>query len=284
MTGPENQGAQQHADRDPDNTHVSAPGQIPPPAAPGQFGQPGPGQHLQPGGYPQHGQYPQPGQYQHPGQYQQPPQPGQFPPPGYPQPGYGGPGAYPQSPGYGHPAAGGQGYGQPAPHGQPYQPFVTDPGTAGPTAEQYGHPGGQQQNSQPSTAHAPSSDNPFAAMVKPQGDRKPRVILIAAAVIAVIAIALAVTAFLAPGFALQKKLSQSGLQSGVTKILTSTPPGGYQVQATSLSDVNCPSGQKATKNSTFNCTAKINGSSFTVPITVLNDDGNFQVGRPVAQN
>ncbi|WP_018179304.1 DUF4333 domain-containing protein [Jongsikchunia kroppenstedtii] len=293
----------------PDATQVSSPGHFPPPAAPGQFGQshdpnPGqsgsgqfgappqgsfpqsaPGQYPQPGGYPQPptggfpqpGQYPQPaqhpqpGQYAQPGQYSQPtpygqPASGQFPQPGYTQPAQSGqlsqPG-YPAPSGYAQPGA----YSQP---GQPYQPFVTDPGHAGQAPQQSGQPTG--------------TDGAFSSMVKPAADRKPRMMLIAAAAIAVIAVALAVTAFLAPGFALQKKLSQGGLQDGVTKILTSAPPEGYQVDSKTLSDVNCPSGQKAKKNATFTCTAKINGNSFTVPITVTNSDGNFQVGRPVAEN
>lgn len=194
-----------------------------------------------PANYPQQ----QPGGYGQPTQYGQ--QPGQFGPP---------PGQYGQQPGgqqFGPPQGQQNEYGQPNQYGQPGQP-----GQSG----QYGQPGytvGDQ----------------FSAMTPPKS-RKNLPLFIGAGVVALVAVVLAVTAFLAPGFAVTKVLSQDAAQQGVKTVLET------DYQAKDVQNVKCPKDKEIKKGDSFTCTATVAGANQQVKITFLDDDGKYEVGQPTA--
>ncbi|MFW0794775.1 DUF4333 domain-containing protein [Gordonia sp. CPCC 205515] len=244
----------------PDPQQPSYPGaQYPPPQGGfGSQGQPPQGQPPQGYGRPEHGRQP----YGQPGFGQQPY--------GAPQGSYGAPQGYGtppsgqgyQQPGYDQPAQGypQQGYGQqPQGHGQ--QPA----GAAG--TQQFG-------------AQAPygqyGSDDQFSTMTPKSGKGSRRTLLyIGGIVAALIAAIVLITAFVVPGWA-PKTLDQDALQDGVKKVLTE------DYQATDVSEVSCPSGQKVETGATFTCTATISGQAQTVKVTILDDDGKYEVSRPTA--
>jgi nicotinamide mononucleotide (NMN) deamidase PncC len=90
-------------------------------------------------------------------------------------------------------------------------------------------------------------------------------------VVVVLAV-LAVTAFWKPGFLVTEEFDQQALQAGVTQVLTQD----YGLGATGVS---CPEGQKVEAGTTFTCSANVDGENVEVPVTVLDDQGTYQVGR-----
>ncbi|MCE0762211.1 DUF4333 domain-containing protein [Pseudonocardia kujensis] len=99
-----------------------------------------------------------------------------------------------------------------------------------------------------------------------------RTLIAGAALLAVVLAVLAVTAFWKPGFLVTEEFDQQALQAGVTRILTQD----YGLGATGVS---CPEGQKVEAGSTFSCTANVDGENVEVPVTVLDDQGTYQVAR-----
>ena len=93
-------------------------------------------------------------------------------------------------------------------------------------------------------------------------------------VVALVVVVLAITAFWAPGFAVTTELSRSAAENGVRSVLL------RDYQATDVSAVSCPDGQKVKKGSTFVCSATIAGAQQRVTVTFLDDNGTYQVGRP----
>lgn len=199
------------------------------------------------------GQYGQ-GQYGPPAYGQQPPQygaqPGQAP---WEQRGYGQqPPQYAQQP-YGQ---------QPPQYGQPY----------GQQPPQYGQqPYGQAPYGQPTAQ--PSGQDAFASMA-PSKARRPMLFGVIGGVVALVVVILAITAFWAPGFAVTTELSRSAAENGVRSVLV------RDYQATDVSSVRCPDGQKVEKGSSFRCSATIAGAQQQVTVTFLDDNGTYQVGRP----
>ncbi|MBT0568122.1 DUF4333 domain-containing protein [Williamsia sp. CHRR-6] len=207
------------------------------------------------------------------------------------------PGNYDQSGQYGQPdasGAAGYGYGQGYPQqpqtfgqqgfGTGYTPDYSTTDGSQAVSGQGGYGGYGNQNpygaqqfgvAQPSGFGGPGQDQ-FASMNRPLRDRKPLLISIGAGVVAVIVAVLAVTAFWIPGFAVTKKLSQSAVESGVKSVLTK------DYQATDVTEVSCPSGQKVKKGDTFDCSVTISGAKQKVTVTFLDDDGAYEVGRPSA--
>jgi len=198
-----------------------------------------------------------PGQQPYQGSYGQ--QPG-----GEQQPGWGGP------PQRGQPQQGYPGQQQPGPQ-QPYGA----PGQqayGNPNQPQYGQPGGPSQFGAPGQQFG-QQPSPYG---QPNAPKKSKTPLIAAisGVVVVIIIILLVTAFVAPGFAKTKVLNASSVQDGVQKMLTDT----YKV--TDVSKVSCPAGQEVTNGGTFTCRATIAGKDTDVKVTITDDNGTYQVGRP----
>ncbi|GAA1904698.1 protein of unknown function (DUF4333) [Williamsia serinedens] len=191
------------------------------------------------------------------------------------QPQYGGhPGQAPWGQqGYGQqppPQYGQQPYGQQPPPQYGQQPYGQQP------PPQYGQqpygqqPYGQQPYAQ-SAGSAPGQDA-FASMA-PSKARRPMLFGVIGGVVALVVV-LAITAFWAPGFAVTTELSRSAAENGVRSILV------RDYQATDVSSVQCPDGQKVEKGSSFRCSATIAGAQQQVTVTFLDDNGTYQVGRP----
>jgi len=173
------------------------------------------------------------------------------------------PGQQPYQGSYGQQPGGEQqpGWGGPPQRGQPQQGY---PGQQQPGPQQpYGAPG-QQFGQQPS---------PYGQPNAPKKSKTPLIAAISGVVVLIIIILL-VTAFVAPGFAKTKVLNASSVQDGVQKILTDT----YKV--TDVSKVSCPAGQEVTNGGTFTCRATIAGKDTDVKVTITDDNGTYQVGRP----
>ncbi|MGU3294623.1 DUF4333 domain-containing protein [Williamsia sp. M5A3_1d] len=192
------------------------------------------------------------------------------PPPGAP---YGAPPS--GGPGYGAQGQGGQGYGSQGYGSQGYP----DPNQAqqqnpsAPWNPQYGQ---QPYGAPQQTAPGGQDGDQFTSMNRAPRNRRPIQIAVVGGVVAVVVVVLAITAFVAPGFALTKQLSQSAAESGVKSILEK------DYSATDVSAVSCPSGTDVKKGDTFTCTATVAGAQQKVTVTFLDDDGTYEVGRPSA--
>jgi hypothetical protein len=88
----------------------------------------------------------------------------------------------------------------------------------------------------------------------------------------VLVVAAAVVLFVTPGYLTTRNFDQGALNQGVARILQQD----YKLGAT---DVNCPSGVEVTAGDTFSCDAKVDGEAVKVPVTILDEDGTYQVGR-----
>jgi hypothetical protein len=110
----------------------------------------------------------------------------------------------------------------------------------------------------------------------PPSSGKKLPLIIGAAVVAVIVVVLAITAFLVPGFAVTKVLSQDAAQEGVKTVLENDY-GAEDVQ-----NVQCPKDKEIKKGDSFTCTATVSGANQQVKITFLDDDGKYEVGQPTA--
>lgn len=75
-----------------------------------------------------------------------------------------------------------------------------------------------------------------------------------------------------------RRFDGTKVADGVTKILTAAPPGGYG--ATGVSRVRCPAAQPVIADSTFTCTATIDGAQKSIMITVKDAGGKYEVGVP----
>lgn len=72
----------------------------------------------------------------------------------------------------------------------------------------------------------------------------------------------------------QRMFDHTEVQDAVYSLLART----YQIQNVEL--VICPPNQPVERGSKFSCTAKIDGESTLVPITVTSAEGDYRVGRP----
>ncbi|WP_159067506.1 DUF4333 domain-containing protein [Gordonia iterans] len=94
----------------------------------------------------------------------------------------------------------------------------------------------------------------------------------------VIAALVALSAFVWPGW-VTKTLSQTSVEQGVERLLTApVDQDGYGLD--DVSEVSCPSGMKAQAGVQFTCAVKIAGENRRVTVTVLNDDGDYDVSQP----
>jgi Domain of unknown function (DUF4333) len=224
----------------------------------------------QPGGaYPPSGPQPQPGY----GQPQQPPQQPQWgqQPPDYgqqPQPGYG----QPQQP-YGQP--GQQPYGQPQDPGQ--QQYGQQPGAYPQTGPQPQQQYGQQPGMPGQYDYGQPPGYPGGAQEGASGGKSKKGLWIGVGALILVVAVVAVLGFLAPGFFNTKVFDNAKMQTDVQKILTDN----YQVEG--ASNVTCPADQAVKDGTTFTCTVTVAGKQQTVPIKVVGDSGDYQVGAPAGQ-
>lgn len=100
-----------------------------------------------------------------------------------------------------------------------------------------------------------------------------RLPLVIGGVVGVLVVAaVLVLGFWRPGFLVTQEFDQQALQTGVTQILTQD----YGLEVTALT---CPDGQRVAAGESFTCAATVDGENVDVPITVLDDQGTYQVGR-----
>lgn len=195
---------------------------------------------------------------------------GGFPAPGPGQGGYG----QPQQP-YGQPDPSQQGYGQPNPSQQPYGGY----GQPQQPTQQY--PYGQQQ---PYGGYGQPQQQPGGYPGQsPYGPQPPKKgggawIWVVVVVIVLAAGAFGVLGFVTPGFLNKKVFDESALEgdNGVRKILVEN----YNEPAEDISKIDCPADQEVKQGNTFECTATIRDEEKTVKITVVNDDGQYEVSTP----
>ncbi|GAA1480215.1 hypothetical protein GCM10009624_06550 [Gordonia sinesedis] len=238
-------------------------GQQPPVAPAGQAPHPG-----EPSAPPsgQYGQFGQPGQ-----QYAQPGQ--QFSQPGQ-QYGQQAPGYGPSGPQYVQP---GQQYAQPGQQpgqafGQPGYGAAGHPGQPG----HQGHPGQQGQPAQFGQFGAPGGDQ-YSAMAAGKPNRGPRTAMFAVGgALLLVALVVLLTAFWIPPKWAPRNLDQNAAQDGVKKVLTES------YQASEVTDVRCPSGQRVKKGESFTCSVSVGGQQQRVKVTFLDDDGRYEVARPTS--
>ena len=161
-------------------------------------------------------------------------------------------GGYPQQAGY--PQQGG--YPQQA--GYPQQSGYPQPGYP---AQQFGAPQPNQWGTPPMSPVTPSESS---------GNKK-ILMWVGIGVAAVVVVGGVVFASVSAG---TKTLDQTAAQKGVEQIVTES----YGVR--SVSGVNCPSGQKVEKGSSFECSLTVDGSPKKVTVTFTDDDGTYEVSRP----
>lgn len=157
----------------------------------------------------------------------------------------------------------------PPPPPPPHHPSPTPPPSGNTAWQGHQQPYGQQQ--------FPPPDKKAAKRAKKQASKghtsgRRRLVLLAAAV-GLVGATVVVT-LLASGSLTGSDLDKTAVQKGVQTVLTTNYGIG---DATS---VVCPAGVSATKGTTFTCTVEIGSLQQTVPVTVLNDTGQYQVGAP----
>ncbi|MGH3760299.1 DUF4333 domain-containing protein [Actinophytocola sp.] len=189
------------------------------------------------------------------------------PTPGTPPGGSPGQGGYgqPQQP-YGQPDPSQQPYGQPDPSQQPYGGYGQQP------TQQYPY---QQQ---PYGGYGQQPGYPGQSPYGPPPKKGGAWIWVVVVVVVLAAGAFGVLGFVTPGFLTKKVFDEAALQGdqGVKKILVEN----YNEPAEEITDVDCPADQEVKQGNTFECTVTIRDEKRTVKITVVNDEGQYEVSTP----
>jgi uncharacterized protein DUF4333 len=180
------------------------------------------------------------------------------PTPGAPSPA----GGFPAQGPYGQP-----GYGQPDPSQQPYggygqQPQPTQQYPYGQPQQPYGY--GQQQPGYPGYG--------------PPQKKSGAWIWVVVVIIVLAAGAFGVLGFVTPGFLNKKVFDEAALEgdNGVKKILIEN----YNEPKDDISKVDCPADQEVKQGNTFECKVTIRDQEQSVKITVVNNDGQYEVSTP----
>ena len=98
--------------------------------------------------------------------------------------------------------------------------------------------------------------------------------LLVAVVTALVVVIVLVLGFFTPGWFVTRVFDSAAVQTGVAKILAND----YATDG--VADVRCPQDVRVTSGATFTCDATIDGDPVTIPVTVTDDRGGYQVGRP----
>jgi hypothetical protein len=98
--------------------------------------------------------------------------------------------------------------------------------------------------------------------------------LLVAVVTALVVVLVLVLGFVTPGWFVTRVFDAAAVQAGIVQILTDD----YATDG--VADVRCPQDVPVATGATFTCDATIDGDPVTVPITVTDDRGGYQVGRP----
>ena len=159
--------------------------------------------------------------------------------------------------GWGRPPAGGWGGPEPAAGGGAVPgPYGDEP--------QYGW--------QPQ--YEPTWGQDYPTKPRKSAQQRGRQRLLVAVVAALVVVVVLVLGFVTPGWFVTRVFDAAAVQTGVAKILTDD----YATDG--VADVRCPQNVQVTAGATFSCDATIDGDPVTVPITVTDDRGGYQVGRP----
>ena len=188
---------------------------------------------------------------------------------------YGG-GPTPGTPSGGFPSQPPQGYGQQPPYGQPdpsQQPYG---GYGQQPTQQY--PYGQQPQ-QPYGAYGQQPGYPGQSPYGPPPRKGGGAWIWVVVVVVVLAAGVfGVLGFVTPGFLTKKVFDEGALEgdNGVRKILVEN----YNEPAEDIEGVDCPADQEVKQGNTFDCKVTIRGEEQTVKITVVNEDGQYEVSTP----
>jgi hypothetical protein len=98
---------------------------------------------------------------------------------------------------------------------------------------------------------------------------------IIAGVVVVVLGVVAVLGFVAPGFFVTRVFDQAAVQDGVQRVLTD------DFDIPGVGAVTCGEGIQVTEGAEFDCQVTIDGERLTVPVRVTDDEGGYEVGRPV---
>lgn len=75
-----------------------------------------------------------------------------------------------------------------------------------------------------------------------------------------------------------REFDEDEVSAGVTSILSGAPPAGYGL--TGISEVRCPPDRPVTSGTSFTCSLLVDGAESTVTISVVTDDGLYEVHPP----
>lgn len=158
--------------------------------------------------------------------------------------------------------------------GFPQQPVAVPQG--GPQqqggAQQGGHP---QQAFQQQGFQQPGAPSGYPAPPRARGARKsgkaPTIVVTAliTGIVSVTATLLATGTLTAP-----PTFDEDALTEGVAEVLSTS------FDLTDVEDVSCPSAVKVVEGAEFECTFTSGGEDLSIPVTVLNDEGQYRVGGP----
>ena len=135
----------------------------------------------------------------------------------------------------------------------------------------YGQPQPSQQQQQQQQAYGAPA--PSAPRAKKSG--KAMTIVVTALVTAAVSV---LATLLATGTLTAAPLfEREALESGVSDILSD------DFELTDVKDVSCPAEAVAERGEKFECTFTSGGEKLSVPVEVLNDDGQYRVGGPLTE-
>jgi hypothetical protein len=141
---------------------------------------------------------------------------------------------------------------------------------AGRTAGPYGDE--PQYGWQPQ--YEPSFNQNYPTRPRRSARQRGRQRLLVAIVAALVVVMVLVLGFVTPGWFVTRVFDAAAVQAGVAEVLTDD----YATDG--VADVRCPQNVQVSAGATFTCDATIDGDPVTVPITVTDDQGAYQVGRP----
>lgn len=109
--------------------------------------------------------------------------------------------------------------------------------------------------------------------------RKRAIALAVAAAAVAVATIVCVLGFVSPGYFLTPELDVGKVQTAVQKVLTDEV-NGYG--ADNVKDVSCNRGANpiVEKGGMFDCTATVDGDKREVTVTIQDDAGTYEIGRP----
>jgi hypothetical protein len=167
---------------------------------------------------------------------------------------------------------------EPDPYGRrPADPALDPTATWGrPPAGGWGGPGpgGDEPQYGWQPQYEPSWNRGHPTRPRRSAQQRGRQRLLVAVVAALFVVVVLVLGFVTPGWFVTRVFDAAAVQAGVAKVLTED----YATDG--VADVRCPQNVQVSAGATFTCDATIDGDPVTVPITVTDDRGAYQVGRP----